>query len=166
MALKWRSRGSRPGGRCPYYSANRTFGASQMPNTFKEGRKAMTIRTGKSTGPIPLFIFLIAIALLTGPQAAAAENPLGEEAIHSSEVLIQAKNRRAVEGVKTRFLVRPETNFFDPSGTRIPLSELPVPCRAKISYHPAGAGEPMAITIHVETVMPGARRGFAPKLPE
>ena len=69
-------------------------------------------------------------------------------------VKILAKSEGFIHTSDMGFRVKENTRIVDRLGLRISISELPVPCKAEITYRPISTAHPKAQTIVVKDIYP------------
>jgi hypothetical protein len=112
------------------------------------------------------FLFLISLALTFSlHKATAGEKPAGIFE-PSSLMLVESKTRHSIIAAKKRFRITAMTKIFGINGGEITIGELPVPCEAKVQYHPVTYGDPKTLKIVVTDVLPGASTNWSTPMPE
>jgi hypothetical protein len=107
----------------------------------------------------------ICAVLLFGGASRAAEVPGAYQP--SALMLVEGKARDRIFASKQFYRVTRETEVFDAEGKQLSLQALPVPCRAKVRYVPARAGQmPEALRIVITEVLQGATTAWKMPAPE
>ena len=102
------------------------------------------------------FVLLIPF-LLSGPVMVFAESP-PKGSVRSGSMTIEGKSNNAIVVGERHFIVAESTTILDLSEKKIQLSDLPVPCEARIEYQLRMDQDPLCLRIIVERLLEGSSK--------
>jgi hypothetical protein len=113
---------------------------------------------------VALTTAFLACLILGSGRSLAAER--AQEFRPSSLVVIENKDMDSIRTAKSRFAIMGWTQIFSIDGRAIRLRDLPIPCKAKLTYEPMPYNDPRVIEIRVKEVFPGATANWTAPLPK
>lgn len=111
---------------------------------------------------VMLWIVFLALFLLLTPAEGLTKNSPKSLLTRSGAVTIDGKTGDAVLVSERHFAVTEATIILDLNNKEIQLSDLPVPCKADITYRLIMDQDPLTLKIKVNRLLKGATRNWPP----
>ncbi len=105
--------------------------------------------------PVVLWVVFLMLLFMSKPVIGFAQrSPMG--LIRSGSMKIEGKTSGSIIAAERHFIVTESTTILDVDGKEIQLSDLPIPCEAKIEYRLIMDQDPVILKIIIKRVLPGS----------
>ncbi len=109
----------------------------------------------KCIQPVVLWVVFLMLLFMSKPVIGFAQrSPMG--LIRSGSMKIEGKTSGAIIAAERHFIVTETATILDVDGKEIQLSDLPIPCEAKIEYRLRMDQDPVILKIIIKRVLPGS----------